>query len=178
VDEWPRGVTLSTLLCGSPPFYDEDNAALFAQIKAARFDFPSPYWDDVSESAKDLVRKLLVVDPAARLAAADVARHPWVAGGAVATPLNIASELRKFNARRRFREGVRKVQALQKFAKLGKFGAAVSEALKNRSAVAGDDSSPAAAAAAGGGGGGSGSPAGGAGGPASAAAAAAAPAKK
>jgi len=32
-----------------PPFYDENNAALFAQIKAGAYDFPSPYWDDVSD---------------------------------------------------------------------------------------------------------------------------------
>ena len=68
-------------LCGFPPFYDENNAALFAQIKTASFDFPSPFWDDVSDLAKDLVRKLLVVDIAKRLSATDVLKHPWVRDG-------------------------------------------------------------------------------------------------
>ena len=36
-------------LCGFPPFYDENNAVLFAQIKSGAFDFPSPYWDCVSD---------------------------------------------------------------------------------------------------------------------------------
>ena len=49
VDTWSLGVITYILLCGFPPFYDENNAALFAQIKAGAFDFPTPYWDAVSE---------------------------------------------------------------------------------------------------------------------------------
>lgn len=121
VDNWSIGVILYILLCGFPPFYDENNAALFAQIKAGAFDFSSPYWDGVSESAKDLVRKLLTVDPTKRLTSAEILKHPWVAGGASSAPLNnVGAELKKFNARRKFRQGVRKVQALRMFAKLGK----------------------------------------------------------
>lgn len=35
-------------------------------ITGGKFDFPSPYWDEVSDSAKDLIKKLLCVDPKAR----------------------------------------------------------------------------------------------------------------
>lgn len=48
VDLWSLGVIAYILLCGFPPFYDENNAALFAAIKACEYDFPSPFWDDVS----------------------------------------------------------------------------------------------------------------------------------
>lgn len=37
-------------LCGYPPFYDEEDAELFKQIMKGRYEFDSPYWDDISES--------------------------------------------------------------------------------------------------------------------------------
>lgn len=52
VDCWSLGVIAYILLCGFPPFYDENNATLFAQIKAGAYDFPSPYWDDVSPAGE------------------------------------------------------------------------------------------------------------------------------
>ena len=50
-------------LCGFPPFYDENTQKLFELIKNCTYEFPSPYFDDISDSAKDLVRSLLVKDP-------------------------------------------------------------------------------------------------------------------
>ena len=42
-------------LCGYPPFYDEEDAELFKQIMKGRYEFDSPYWDDISESGKQQV---------------------------------------------------------------------------------------------------------------------------
>ena len=76
-DMWAAGVVLYILLCGFPPF-SRPLPQLFDDIKAGRYDFPSPEWDRVSEDAKALVRGMLVVDPEKRLTAAQVAESRWV----------------------------------------------------------------------------------------------------
>ena len=76
-DMWAAGVVLYILLCGFPPF----TAAipqLYDDIQAARYDFPSPFWDGVSDDAKSLVRALLTADPEKRLTAKQAAEHRWV----------------------------------------------------------------------------------------------------
>ena len=47
--------------CGFPPFYNENNQALFQSILDVQYEFPSPYWDNISEPAKDLIRQLLAL---------------------------------------------------------------------------------------------------------------------
>lgn len=92
-------------LCGFPPFFEENNTDLFNKIKAGEFDFPSPYWDDVSEVAKELIRKILVVDPKQRMTAEEILLHPWVVGDK--TPrtdlANVTEQIKKFNASRKFK---------------------------------------------------------------------------
>ncbi|XP_028620626.1 calcium/calmodulin-dependent protein kinase type 1D [Grammomys surdaster] len=50
VDCWSIGVIAYILLCGYPPFYDENDSKLFEQILKAEYEFDSPYWDDISDS--------------------------------------------------------------------------------------------------------------------------------
>jgi calcium/calmodulin-dependent protein kinase I len=112
VDIWSVGVILYILLCGFPPFYDDNNKKLFSLIINANFTFPDPYWTDVSEEAKDLVSKLLVVDPKKRLTAAEILRHPWMVSASTSTVhlAHLQDNLKSYNARRRFRGAIRAVQ--------------------------------------------------------------------
>jgi serine/threonine protein kinase len=66
------------MLTGQPPFFNEDNFELFELIKAGVYDTSSDLWNNISESGKDLISRLLVVDPAARLKAEEVMNHPWL----------------------------------------------------------------------------------------------------
>ncbi|XP_045573560.1 calcium/calmodulin-dependent protein kinase type II delta chain [Salmo salar] len=63
VDLWACGVILYILLVGYPPFWDEDQHRLYQQIKAGAYDFPSPEWDTVTPDAKDLINKMLTINP-------------------------------------------------------------------------------------------------------------------
>eukprot|EP01096_Ripella_sp_DP13-Kostka_P002152 TRINITY_DN1287_c0_g3_i2.p1 TRINITY_DN1287_c0_g3~~TRINITY_DN1287_c0_g3_i2.p1 ORF type:complete len:431 (+),score=254.34 TRINITY_DN1287_c0_g3_i2:61-1353(+) len=82
VDLWSIGVITYILLCGFPPFYNESLPMLFEQIMKAEFDYPPDYWDEISDSAKNFINRLLVVDPAKRMSTKQALEHPWLAGAA------------------------------------------------------------------------------------------------
>ncbi|KAL4228626.1 Serine/threonine-protein kinase dclk3 [Mactra antiquata] len=83
VDMWAVGVITYILLCGFPPFRspDRNQTELFEFIKAGEYEFLSPYWDNISSSAKDLIEHLLVVEKKRRYTAIDVLCHPWILCG-------------------------------------------------------------------------------------------------
>ncbi|EGG15187.1 protein kinase 1 [Cavenderia fasciculata] len=77
VDLWSIGVILYILLCGFPPFGDPSDVNFFDRVKRGGFSFPSPYWDEISEDAKDLIKKLIIVDVEKRLTIDQTLSHPW-----------------------------------------------------------------------------------------------------
>ncbi|KAK1174908.1 serine/threonine-protein kinase DCLK2 isoform X1 [Acipenser oxyrinchus oxyrinchus] len=84
VDIWAAGVITYILLCGFPPFRSENNLQedLFDQILEGRLEFLSPYWDNITDSAKELIGRMLQVNMEARYTAEQVLAHPWVADDA------------------------------------------------------------------------------------------------
>jgi len=73
VDIWSCGVVLYALLCGSLPFDDENVPNLFRKIKHGNFTLPG----HLTAEAKDLIVKMLVVDPTRRITFAQIRRHTW-----------------------------------------------------------------------------------------------------
>ena len=73
VDIWSCGVILYALLCGSLPFDDESIPNLFKKIRGGMYSLPS----HLSELARDLIPRMLVVDPMKRITIAEIRNHPW-----------------------------------------------------------------------------------------------------
>lgn len=78
VDMWALGCVLYTLLCGFPPFYDESIQVLTEKVARGQYTFLSPWWDDISKQAQDLISHLLTVDPDKRYDIQQFLHHPWI----------------------------------------------------------------------------------------------------
>ncbi|KAK8753818.1 hypothetical protein OTU49_001775 [Cherax quadricarinatus] len=121
VDVWSIGVIAYILLCGYPPFYDENDANLFAQILKGEFEFDSPYWDEISDSAKDFIRQLMCVDVEKRYTCKQSLGHPWISGNA-ASDRNIHSsvseQLKKNFAKSRWRQLMHAIVLVHKMQRL------------------------------------------------------------
>ena len=77
-DVWSLGVIIYILLCGFPPFYADNDALLYEKIKKGEYEFLRPYWDPISDEAKDLIRRMLTVDPKQRITCQGCLEHPWL----------------------------------------------------------------------------------------------------
>ena len=98
VDMWALGCVLYTLLCGFPPFYDESIEVLTEKVAKGSYTFLSPWWDDISKSAKDLITHLLTVDPEKRFTIKEFLAHPWVQATAPVEEKKPEKPLRAFDS--------------------------------------------------------------------------------
>lgn len=92
VDIWSLGCFLYTILCGFPPFYDENPDHLTSKILNGDYVFLSPWWDEVSDESKDLITKMLTIDPETRITVEQIWKHPWVRGSSLESKTEIKND--------------------------------------------------------------------------------------
>ena len=114
-DVWTAGVILYILLSGVPPFWAETQQGIFDAVLKGYIDFESDPWPVISDSAKDLIRRMLSSKPAERLTAHEVLRHPWICENGVspdrALDPAVLSRLKQFSAMNKLKKMALKVIA-------------------------------------------------------------------
>nr|CAI5867666.1 unnamed protein product [Callosobruchus analis] len=121
VDVWSIGVISYILLCGYPPFYDENDANLFAQILKGDFEFDSPYWDEISDSAKDFIRNLMCVNVEKRYTCRQALGHPWISGNAASNKNihgTVSEQLKKNFAKSRWKQAYHATTVIRQMQKM------------------------------------------------------------
>jgi len=78
VDMWSLGVILYTMLCGYPPFIENNLPTLYRTIKSGKVKFEKRYWKNISLEARDCVCGLLTVDASKRLNPVQLLQHKWL----------------------------------------------------------------------------------------------------
>ncbi|CAM9580133.1 unnamed protein product, partial [Discosporangium mesarthrocarpum] len=110
VDMWSVGVITYVLLGGYPPFHDENQAKLFMKIKKGVYLFHPEFWSDISPEAKDLIKRMLTVEPSKRISADEALEHPYLkVKDSTLEEHNMEENLKRlkiFNARRKFKSAI------------------------------------------------------------------------
>ncbi|XP_041367707.1 calcium/calmodulin-dependent protein kinase type IV-like isoform X2 [Gigantopelta aegis] len=116
VDLWSIGVIAYILLCGYEPFSAEDDREMYKNVIKGKYTFDEIYWDDISKNAKDLVKRLLTLDPKKRITAKSALQHPWVKGKAASSDHleSTYEKIKEFNAKRKLKTATEAVRALAK----------------------------------------------------------------
>ncbi|XP_063313341.1 phosphorylase b kinase gamma catalytic chain, skeletal muscle/heart isoform [Pelobates fuscus] len=96
VDMWSAGVIMYTLLAGSPPFWHRKQMLMLRMIMSGQYEFGSPEWDDRSDTVKDLIARILVVNPERRLTADEALAHSFF-------QQYVVEEVRQFSPYRKFK---------------------------------------------------------------------------
>ncbi|KAJ7457229.1 CAMK/CAMK1 protein kinase [Mycena galericulata] len=113
VDVWCTGIITYVLLCGYSPFRAEDAKQLMKETMEAKIEFHTKYWKNVSDEAKNFIKRLLNIDPAERPTAEAALADPWLTTHEPSTEHDLAAGLREnFDAKARWKTAIAGARAL------------------------------------------------------------------
>jgi len=132
VDCWGIGVITYILLCGYPPFYDDEqrDEIVYQQIMRADYEFDSPYWDDISNEAKDFISKLMEFEPSSRLTCDQALQHTWICGDSTADKdllSTVAEQIKRFRTRAKWKKAVIATNFIERMKKMNLVGSGADE---------------------------------------------------
>lgn len=125
IDLWSAGVLFYILFVGYAPFYHEEQFILFRKIKKGAFKFHDEYWKNISDDAKDLITKLIVVDPYKRLNPTEALQHPYLETISEVELPDAVINLRKLQAIKRFKKVANGVIVTKRLSKVSVIDKAV-----------------------------------------------------
>ena len=109
-DIWSCGVILYVLLCGYAPFYGDTDEDIYKQVLKGEYDFPKEEWDNVSEEAKNLVKKMIEKDTKKRISALEALQDEWFKinkqkkSGNKLLAKNVLNNMKKFKKNKKFEQ--------------------------------------------------------------------------
>lgn len=118
VDVWSMGVIMYILCCGYPPFHDENNNMpnLYKKIQRGDYTFDEEFWCNVSQGAKDVINRMLVVDVNQRDTMQDLLddKSSWLYTATGSKLQAAAPNLKRYIAQKRWKKGIHGVLATVK----------------------------------------------------------------
>jgi serine/threonine protein kinase len=149
-DMWSVGCIVYLLLSGNLPFMGRSQKELFRKIVSGKYEFDEDEWQGVSDDAKDLVRRMLVLDPDKRITAAAAVRHDWLKASRDRLGLislqGTSQRLKTFNARMKLRSAMIAVDWVSSLKRMSSFSTRNLNA-SNSGSDSGNEKSPLMAAA-------------------------------
>lgn len=121
-DIWSFGVITYTLLCGYSPFVASSVEGFIEECTLGEYpvEFHKPYWDNISEDAKNFILRALMVNPKKRPTASELLQDPWITSKIKQTNDLLPGVKRGYDARKKFREAVEIVKLNNRISKLRK----------------------------------------------------------